>query len=238
MATGAYLMKRWPIFFFLMSLLAGCASQPPGAAYSYPADAPAAPGKITFYIVTGGVQLRAADGTMHPVKRGEQFAEGNTIIAEKGGNALLVFSNGTTLKVLEGTELAVVKFRQAAFDEKAEGTYLRLSKDPSRSNVLLDLRKGTLQGEVKKLNTEAGSSFVVLTPAGAVDVRNGQPLQATAMGGPRSIIEETPHQISITMDVDRHITAITPETAQARAQAQPLIDALNETINAAQALAH
>ncbi len=176
-------MKLSPIILMVLLLVAGCASGPAPVAgtTSWPADAPEAHGKISAYIVMGEVQLQTPEGTRHALVRGERFEEGSTLVVSPGGNALLVFSNGTTMKVTEGTELVVVKFRQAPYDEKSEGTFLRLSKDPSRSNVLLELRKGTLQGEVKKLNTEAGSSFMVLTPAGAVEVQSGQPLKATAM---------------------------------------------------------
>ncbi len=166
-------------------LLAGCAhSSGPSAANSpWPADAPETHGTISAYIVTGIVQLRAPDGTEHVLKRGDKFEEGNALIAEPGAGALLVFSNGSTLKVTEGTELAVVKFRQTPFDEKNEGTYLRLSKDPSRSNVLLELRKGTLQGEVKELNTGAGSTFFVQTPKGPINLRSGPMSNPASTGG-------------------------------------------------------
>jgi hypothetical protein len=136
--------------------------------YSWPADAPATLGKVQVMIVQGVVNLVAPDGTTTPLKRGQIFEEGAKIVAAKGGNALLVFSNGAVVKVKEGTELTLVKFRQAPFDSTTEGTFLRLTKDPSRSNTLIEVSSGELQGEVKKLNTEAGSSFVVVSPNGTV----------------------------------------------------------------------
>jgi hypothetical protein len=128
-------------------------------------------GKVQAFIVNGDVQLVDKSGAMTPLKRGQSFEEGSMVWARKGGNALLVFSNGATMRVLEGAQLKVDHFQQAKFDEDAEGTFLRLGKDPSRSDTQLDLRNGTLQGEVKQLNTAAGSKFTVNTPAGSAGIR-------------------------------------------------------------------
>lgn len=162
------------------SLLAGCQNTPVGQA-SAPAQpvpaAPAAPvtqavvamsnGKVQAFIVAGDVQLIASDGTTAPLKRGQTFEEGSSIKAGSDANVLLVFSNGATLKILGETELAIDKFQQAKFDEQNEGTFLRLSRDPSRCIVSLDLRKGTIQGEFKQPNINAGSTFTINSPAGS-----------------------------------------------------------------------
>jgi hypothetical protein len=129
------------------------------------------PGKVQAFIVQGDIQLVAKDGTSAPLKRGETFTEGSIVKAGAGAQALLVFSNGATMKVLQNCQLSVDEFKQAPFDEQAEGTFLRLSKDPSKSTTSLDLRNGTLQGEVKQLNQAAGSTFTVKTPAGSAGVR-------------------------------------------------------------------
>ena len=101
-----------------------------------------------------------------------------------GGNALLVFSNGTTMKITENTQMAVTQYKQNSYDEKTEGTFLRLNKDPSKSTTQLDLRNGTLQGEVKQINTTAGSKFVVDTPAGSAGIR-GTILSITVIRDPQ-----------------------------------------------------
>jgi hypothetical protein len=129
------------------------------------------PGKVQAFIVQGDVQLVAKDGTASPLARGQQFEEGSVVKAGPNGMALLVFSNGATMKVLQSCQLSIDKFQQASFDEGAEGTFLRLSKDPSKSTTTLDLRNGTLQGEVKQLNQAAGSTFTVNTPAGSAGIR-------------------------------------------------------------------
>ncbi|HTB64087.1 MAG TPA: FecR domain-containing protein [Opitutales bacterium] len=128
-------------------------------------------GKVQAMIVVGNVNLIAKDGTTTALKRGQSFEEGASVHADKGANALLVLSNGATLKVKENTTLEVTKFQQAKFDEAAEGTYLRLTKDPSKSETTLKLSDGSLQGEVKKLDTADGSKFTVNTPAGSAGIR-------------------------------------------------------------------
>src|SRR5262249_46080033 len=68
-------------------------------------------------------------------------------------------------------QLHIDKFQQAPFDEQKEGSFIRLSRDPSQSDTELDLRNGTLQGEVKQLNTAEKSVFNVKTPAGSAGIR-------------------------------------------------------------------
>jgi hypothetical protein len=128
-------------------------------------------GKVQALIVVGDVQLIAPDGTSTALKRGQTFEQGNRVHANAGGNALLVMSNGATLKVKSDTTLDVATFQQAAYDQDTEGTFLRLNKDPSKSETDLKLSTGSLQGEVKKLNTDSGSKFTVDTPAGSAGIR-------------------------------------------------------------------
>ncbi len=128
-------------------------------------------GKILASIVAGDVELTPKSGMPHKLIRGEQFEEGAVLRAMPGGSALLVFSNGATIKITENAQLMVTRYQQEAFDEKTEGSFLRLNKDPGKSITQLDLRNGTLVGEVKQLNIARGSNFTVDTPAGSVGIR-------------------------------------------------------------------
>ena len=130
-----------------------------------------APGQIEAFIVQGDVQLVANNGKASPLNKGQIFAEGNLIKAGPNGMALLVFSNGAIIKVLENCQLSVDQFEQAKFDEQKDGAFLRLTKDPSKSTTSLDLRNGTVQCEVKQLNAMVGSTFTIRTPAGRFDGR-------------------------------------------------------------------
>jgi len=160
-------------------------------------------GKVQALIVVGDVQLITKDGTASALKRGQTFEEGASVHANKGGNALLVMSNGATLKVKEDSTLAVTKFQQAKFDEATEGTFLRLNKDPSKSDTDLKLSTGSLQGEVKKLNTDSGSKFTVDTPAGSAGIRG-------------TIID-----ITIVRDAQGHVTGIVANCIVGNVQFSP-----------------
>jgi hypothetical protein len=152
------------------------------AANPWPSGVPELKGKVQAVIVVGDVQLIGADGHANALSHGDTFEEGNTVLANKGGNAILVFSNGATLKVKEDTLMTVAKFRQAPYDQAAEGTFLQLNRDPSRSNVEIKTNQ-EVQGEVKKLDVEAGSTFDITTPKGTMHLQNGERLDGTATGG-------------------------------------------------------
>ena len=132
-----------------------------------PDGTPTSRGFIQAFVVAGDVELTDKDGKATPLKRGQTFVEGNTIKAGPDAQALIVFSNGATMKVLQNSTLKVTLFRQAPFDEKTNGTFLRLDHDPSRSNVILEYTVGHIQGEVKKLNKAAGSTFLMKFPGSA-----------------------------------------------------------------------
>jgi len=160
---------------FLLLAVAGAYAMPGVTSGPGPAGASAelqTKGAVQVLIVVGEVKLTGADGQASALYRGEVFAEGGTVSVGRGGSALMVLSNGATLKLKEGMEMTLVKFRQAPFDQTREETYLRLIRDPSRSNVEIKINQNTLQGEVKNLNTAAGSTFDVITPKGTIHVRD------------------------------------------------------------------
>ncbi len=128
-------------------------------------------GQVQALLVVGKVELVDAAGNRKPLTKGMQFTEGNVVQAGDASGATLVFSNGATMRVTANAQLAVTNFKQAPFDADKNGTFIRLQSDPSQSITELDLRNGTLQGEVKKLNIAEKSSFTVNTPAGSAGIR-------------------------------------------------------------------
>ncbi len=129
------------------------------------------PGKVQALIVVGDVSVIDSANNRKPLSKGDTIQEGALIVAGKSSGATLVFSNGATMRVKENGQMKIDRFEQASFDEAKEGSFIRLSRDPSQSVTDLDLRNGTLQGEVKQLNTAAGSKFTVKTPAGSAGIR-------------------------------------------------------------------
>ena len=124
---------------------------------------------VQVMIASGEIQLRAPDGSTRALGRGDKFQEGSTIITGINGTLLMTFSNGANVKLAANTELVLDKFQQIPFEAEKTGTFLRLSSDPGESHVVLNLRKGTISCEVKPLNEESGSTFMVNTPDGPVE---------------------------------------------------------------------
>ncbi len=171
----------------LALLLAGCMTEraeppdstPAGSVPVAQTDGPNLPmlatglGQVQAFIVTGNVDLTTKDGTSHRLVRGEMFTEGSQVRVGPGGGALLILSNGTMVKLYPFGQLLVTSFRQEPFDEKMEGTFLSLRKDPSQSSTILYLCNEIAQIEVKPLNVARGSRFEVDTPVGDFDLREG-----------------------------------------------------------------
>jgi len=130
-------------------------------------------GKVQAFIVAGNVSLVAKDGTVSPLKRGETFEEGTVVKVGAKSAVMLVMSNGIKIKALEYAQISIDEFKQAPFDETAEGTFLRLKKDPSKSIVTLDLRNARAQFRAMPLNEAAGSSFHINTPVGSFSAHGG-----------------------------------------------------------------
>jgi len=130
-------------------------------------------GQVEALAVVGEVELIAQNGTYHRLVRQETFTEGNLVRVGPGGGAMLIFSNGTVVKLLPYCQLDVTLFRQEPFDGKMAGANLGLEREPSSSKTILYLRNEVAQVEVKPLNAAGGSSFEVDTPVGDFDVRAG-----------------------------------------------------------------
>jgi hypothetical protein len=141
------------------------------------------PGMVKALMVQGNVRIEQPDGVVTPLQRGASFAQGSTVLTDGGSAALLIFSNGAAVRVAPRSEVAVKEFVQASFDTKSDGTFLRLHQDPSRSNVVLELRQGALAAATKRLNQQAGSTFVVETPMGNLNVRNALNVATRATAG-------------------------------------------------------
>jgi hypothetical protein len=135
-------------------------------------------GQIKAFIVQGDVQSRVGRlGTLTPVSRGDLIAVGTTIETGADGSALIVFSNGSAMQIKANSRVQVEAYSQTAFDEKGgDNTFLRLQGDPSKSTTQLKIDKGTLVGQVKKLDLDADSSFTVDTPAGSAGIRGTIPV--------------------------------------------------------------
>lgn len=137
--------------------------------------APAAPteqpgGRILVARVTGeAFAMNPADGLKFPVRNGSLLTEGQVITTGAGANVLFVLSNGATVSLGADSVLSLDQFTQQPFGESYKMS--TLSAEPSSSTTRLNLLRGELISDVKKLNKSGGASFQIKTPVGAAGIR-------------------------------------------------------------------
>lgn len=127
-------------------------------------------GRIVLARVTGQVTLTLkSDGTTRAAVNNEQIAEGYVVTTAPEASVVLVFSNGATVNLRGDSVLDIESFLQDPFSEDfkiAEAT-----AEPSTSTTRLNLTRGEMIGNVKRLDAAGGSSFTVQTPMGAAGIR-------------------------------------------------------------------
>ena len=126
------------------------------------------PGLIKVAKVTGTVTA-VKDGATTALANGSEISQGYVVNTAKDSSVVLVFSNGATVNLAQDSSLSIDEFLQDPFAD--EMSVSKLTAEPSISNTKLNLSRGELVGNVKKLNYDAGSSFTVQTPVGAAGIR-------------------------------------------------------------------
>ncbi|MBK8859266.1 MAG: FecR domain-containing protein [Opitutaceae bacterium] len=127
-----------------------------------------APGQIKVAKVTG-TATAIKDGNTITLQNGTELSQGYVVNTGKNSSVVLVFSNGATLNLAQDTSLSIDEYTQDPFAE--EQSVSKLTAEPSTSKTKLNLSRGELVGNVKKLNYDAGSSFSIQTPVGAAGIR-------------------------------------------------------------------
>lgn len=129
-----------------------------------------ATGRIVLAQVTGDVTLtNKADNTTRRATANEQIAEGYIVTTAAEASVILVFSNGATLNLRGDSVLDVQTFLQDPFS--GDLRVAELTAEPTVSTTRLNLSRGEIVGNVKRLNAAQGSSFTIQTPVGAAGVR-------------------------------------------------------------------
>ncbi|MGJ8652820.1 MAG: FecR family protein [Opitutaceae bacterium] len=118
--------------------------------------------------VTGTVTKQVSSGQNSPLVAGDILKVGDSVSATALSSAHLVFSNGSTLDVQENTSFTITEFEQDPFSSGGK-EYEELEADPSKSQILLNLHQGELDGHAKKLYR--GSALDVETPIGTAAIR-------------------------------------------------------------------
>lgn len=131
--------------------------------------------------VTGFVNSYTPNGTENPdgalgisssdtqkrVVAGDIFKREDSIVTSVLSSANMVFSNGSELTISENTSVTVTELAQEAF--AGNKSYEQLQADPSKSQALLTLNYGRVNGHVKQLRE--GSTFYIQTPLGTAAIR-------------------------------------------------------------------
>ena len=131
------------------------------------AFAQSAAGLIRAAKVEGPVTKIQANGTSTPLKNGDSLTETDAVLTGKGASVVLVFANGSSVKLGADTRLAIDEFKMDPLDEEIKPSELKEEKSVSQTK--LNLAYGEMVGSVKKLNT--ASNYSIKTPVGAAGIR-------------------------------------------------------------------
>ena len=124
-------------------------------------------GQIKAARIEGEVFKVAADGTQVQLNNDDLLTETDTVVTGDKSSVVLVFMNGSTVRVAQGSRLKIEVFKM---DPLAEGTNLAsLTEEPSPSQTELNLSFGEIVGNVKKL--KGTSNYNIRTPVGAAGIR-------------------------------------------------------------------
>lgn len=119
---------------------------------------------------TQGVPVaKDASGRKANLTQGQTFKEGTRIETQANTTVQLIFSNGATIVVTPETQIAIKVFTQVTSPLIVAGKYLELQAEPSPSIVQIELFRGKIIGEARKLNPS--TQFTVKTPVGLTRVR-------------------------------------------------------------------
>lgn len=128
------------------------------------------PGKVVVATLKGKVEaVHPDDKKPRSLKPKDIISEKHTVNVGTASSTTLVFSNGATINLLEDSSLAISEFLQDPFSVPFSMPVA--TEEPTTSTTRLDLTKGEVVVDVKKLRTEQGSSLTVNTPVGAAGIR-------------------------------------------------------------------
>lgn len=126
-------------------------------------------GTIEVGALQGPSDLLNREGKRAALSRGLVFQEGKRVETKEKSTAELLLSNGSTIKVNPNTLMEVKAFSQVASPLIVPGKYAELSAEPSPSVVQIEVYRGKIDGEVRKLNPN--TQYTIKTPVGLVRVR-------------------------------------------------------------------
>lgn len=129
----------------------------------------AQPGKVQVVSVAGTATVSGTNGQDgKPLTTGTAVQEGQRIVTGSDSRVVLLFDNGSIFTVQENTSFDIQQFLVEPFDvEKVN--YTKITREPSRSTTKVKVNKGTVLGDIRKLNKS--SKMDIATPAGVAGIR-------------------------------------------------------------------
>lgn len=128
------------------------------------------PGRIVAAKVTGSVTaISTVDKSQRQLATNDIVSQETQIVTAASSSVILVFSNGASLNVGADSSLEIEEFLQDPFTDGV--AVAGLTQEPTTSTTKLNLTRGEVVGNVKKLNQAGGSTFTVNTPVGAAGIR-------------------------------------------------------------------
>ncbi|HVU16131.1 MAG TPA: FecR domain-containing protein [Candidatus Didemnitutus sp.] len=127
------------------------------------------PGLIKAVRVRGEVFKVSHDGQSSKLAEGALLTESDTVTTGKASTVVLVFMNGSSIKLAPESKLAIEEFKMDALPKAINVSELKA--EPSVSKTQLDLAYGEMVGDVKHLNRDGGSYYNIKTPVGAAGIR-------------------------------------------------------------------
>lgn len=153
--------RTFPFFFVLLLAVAPLFGQ------TLPFQVPA---RATVVKINGEAFVLSGDQSLRiPLQAGAMVQQGQVLVTEKDSSLLLLLPTGATVQMAESTTLAIEGFTQSSFRQNVKVGEMKT--EPSISTTRLNLSRGAIISDVKKLNKEGGSSFTVKTPVGAAGIR-------------------------------------------------------------------
>lgn len=125
-------------------------------------------GRIKAARVQGDVQKIASAGDAVALKDGDEVVQTDSISTGKGASVVLVFANGSSVRLGSESRLRIDEFLMDPLDAPLTDLSNR-KEEPTKSKTTLNLSYGEMVGDVKKLNSS--SSYSIKTPVGAAGIR-------------------------------------------------------------------
>lgn len=125
-------------------------------------------GQIRVAMITGEVSKLSPDGTTTALANGDVITESDTVTTGKSSGVVLVFMNGSSVKLGSDTRLAVDEFKMDPLYDVLTNVSA-LTAEPTQSKTSLNLSYGEMVGDVRKLN--ASSTYSIKNPVGAAGIR-------------------------------------------------------------------